>query len=210
MFIVLAQRRHIFHAGTRAVTEQFPAILINLLEELAQVNTHRANGNTGPAIHAASDHMIQTHKLKYLCIGFVFADTYPLRLTLFHKAGRAVAGRTGLTAGVATHAFFHFLGKIGPALFNWLWLQILSRRYIQRRDSSPVRLPDHDIGNNGIVETAGKAAVRQNIFKRHCLIAVGCFHFNLSTVNGSFHNIRAAYQQPSILCRPDSRRRERR
>jgi len=111
MFIIFTQRRHIFHRRTGTVSEKLPAILIYLLEELAQINAHRTNGNAGTAINAASDHVIQTHELKYLSIGLVFADAYPLRLTLFHKASRAVTGRTGLTAGITAHALFHFFGK---------------------------------------------------------------------------------------------------
>src|SRR5664280_1785007 len=118
MFIVLTERRHIFHTGTGAVSEHFPAILVDLLEELAQINAHRTNGDAGTAINTASDHVIQTHELKHLSIGLIFANAHPLRLTLFHKTSRAVAGRTSLTAGVAAHALFHFFGKIGPTLFH--------------------------------------------------------------------------------------------
>src|SRR5664280_2049226 len=107
MFIVLTERRHIFHTGTGAVSEHFPAILVDLLEELAQINAHRTNGNAGTAINTASDHVIQTHKLKYLCIGFVFSNAHPLRLTLFHKTSRTVTGRTGLTASIATVSYTH-------------------------------------------------------------------------------------------------------
>ena len=92
MFIVFAERRHIFHTGTRTVAKHFPAILVNLLEELAQINAHRTNGYAGTAINTAPDHVIETHKLKHLSVGFIFADAHPLRLALFGKASRAVTG----------------------------------------------------------------------------------------------------------------------
>ena len=99
--------------------------------------------------------MVETHKLKYLSIGLVFADAYPLRLTLFHKASRAVTGRTGLTAGIATHALFHFFGKIGPALFYRFLFKFINIIIFRIRIHGGSRLTDHDIGNNRIVEAAG-------------------------------------------------------